>query len=125
VGVVVVLTGETVAFFSEVSIVEFFTSTRWEPMFQDRHFGVLPLLVGSVMVAGGAAIIALPVGLLTAIFLSEYATDGVQRVLKPVLEILAGVPTVVYGYFALTFVTRCSGRSFRRRTSSTRRRRAS
>jgi phosphate transport system permease protein len=105
VGVVVVLLSETIAFFAEVSIVEFLTSTRWEPMFQDRHFGVLPLLVGSVMVAGGAAIIALPVGLLTAIFLSEYATDGVQRVLKPVLEILAGVPTVVYGYFALTFVT--------------------
>ena len=105
VGVVVVLMRETIAFFGEVSIVEFLTSTRWEPMFQDKHFGVLPLLAGSVMVAGGAAVIALPIGLLTAIFLSEYASAGVQKILKPVLEILAGVPTVVYGYFALTFVT--------------------
>jgi phosphate transport system permease protein len=104
-GVVFVLMRETIAFFGEVSIVEFLTSTRWEPMFQDKHFGVLPLLAGSVMVAGGAAVIALPIGLLTAIFLSEYASSRVQKVLKPVLEILAGVPTVVYGYFALTFVT--------------------
>jgi phosphate transport system permease protein len=105
VGVVLVLLRETVAFFGEVSIVDFLTDTRWEPMFQDKHFGVLPLLAGSVMVAAGAALIALPVGLLTAIFLSEYATPGLQKILKPVLEVLAGVPTVVYGYFALTFVT--------------------
>jgi phosphate transport system permease protein len=105
VGVVVVLLSETVAFFSEVSIVEFLTGTRWEPMFQEKHFGVLPLLAGSFMVAGGAALIALPVGLLTAIFLSEYASPRLRKVLKPLLEILAGIPTVVYGYFALTFVT--------------------
>lgn len=105
VGVVAVLLGETINFFSQVSIVEFLTSTRWEPMFQEKHFGVLPLLAGSFMVAGGAAVIALPVGLLTAIFLSEYAPSGMRKVLKPVLEILAGIPTVVYGYFALTFVT--------------------
>jgi phosphate transport system permease protein len=105
VGVVVVLLRETVSFFSEVSIVEFLTSTRWEPMFQDQHFGVLPLLAGSMMVAVGAGAIALPLGLMTAIFLSEYAPSRLRRVLKPVLEILAGVPTVVYGYFALTFIT--------------------
>ncbi len=105
VGVVAVLLGETVNFFSQVSIVEFFTGTRWEPMFLEKHFGVLPLLAGSFMVAGGAALIALPVGLLTAIFLSEYASQGLRKTLKPVLEILAGIPTVVYGYFALTFVT--------------------
>lgn len=105
VGVVVVLLRETIAFFGQVSIIEFLTSTRWEPAFQEKHFGVMPLLVASVLVAGGAALIALPVGLLTAIFLSEYASDRVQKVLKPMLEILAGIPTVVYGYFALTFVT--------------------
>jgi phosphate transport system permease protein len=104
-GVVAVLLRETISFFSEVSIIEFLTDTRWEPMFQEKHFGVLPLLLGSVMVAGGAGIIALPVGLMTAIFLSEYSGPRLRRTLKPVLEILAGVPTVVYGYFALTFVT--------------------
>jgi len=104
-GVVVVLLRETISFFSEVSIVEFLTDTRWEPMFQEKHFGVLPLLSGSVMVAVGAGVIALPIGLMTAIFLSEYAAPRVRRTLKPVLEILAGVPTVVYGYFALTFIT--------------------
>jgi phosphate transport system permease protein len=105
VGVVAVLLGESINFFSQISIVEFLTGTRWEPMFQEKHFGVLPLLFGSVMVAAGAAIIALPIGLLTAIFLSEYAPTGLRKVLKPLLEILAGIPTVVYGYFALTFVT--------------------
>jgi phosphate transport system permease protein len=74
-------------------------------LFQDQHFGVLPLLTGSVLVAGGAGVIAVPLGLLTAIFLSEYAGVRLRKILKPVLEILAGIPTVVYGYFALTFVT--------------------
>jgi len=105
VGVVLVLLRETTAFFSEVSIVEFLTGTRWEPLFQDRHFGVLPLLTGSILVAGGAGVIAVPLGLLTAIFLSEYASRRLREILKPVLEVLAGIPTVVYGYFALTFVT--------------------
>ncbi len=105
VGVVAVLAGETFNFFQQVSVVEFLTGTRWEPMFLEKHFGVLPLLAGSFQVAAGAAVIALPVGLMTAIFLSEYAAPGLRKVLKPVLEILAGIPTVVYGYFALTFVT--------------------
>ena len=105
IGVVLVLLRETIAFFAEVSIIDFLTDTRWEPMFQEKHFGVMPLLAGSVIVAGGAALIALPVGLLTAIYLSEYASARVQKILKPLLEILAGIPTVVYGYFALTFVT--------------------
>lgn len=105
VGVVAVLAGETVNFFTQVSVVEFLTGTRWEPMFLEKHFGILPLLAGSFMVAAGAAVIALPVGLLTAIFLSEYAPRRLRRILKPMLEVLAGIPTVVYGYFALTFVT--------------------
>jgi len=85
--------------------VDFLTDTRWEPMFQEQHFGVLPLLMGSMLIAGGAGVIAVPLGVLTAIFLSEYAGQRLRKVLKPVLEILAGIPTVVYGYFALTFVT--------------------
>jgi phosphate transport system permease protein len=105
VGVVLVLLRETLAFFGEVSLVDFLTDTRWEPMFQEQHFGVLPLLSGSLLVAGGAGLIALPLGLLTAIFLSEYSGSRLRRALKPLLEILAGIPTVVYGYFALTFVT--------------------
>jgi phosphate transport system permease protein len=105
VGVVVVLLRETVGFFAEVPLTAFLTDTRWEPMFQEKHFGVLPLLAGSFMVAAGAAALALPVGVLSAIFLSEYAAPRLRRVLKPLLEILAGIPTVVYGYFALTFVT--------------------
>lgn len=104
-GVVVVLLSESVSFFRQVSIIDFLTDTRWEPMFQEKRFGVLPLLAGSFIVAGGAAVIALPAGLLAAIFLSEYARDRTRKILKPVLEILAGIPTVVYGYFALTFVT--------------------
>ena len=105
IGVIFVLLEETVRFFAEVSIIEFLTATRWTPQFQEKHFGVLPLLAGSFQVAVGAAIIALPTGLLTAIFLSEYAPPRLRKVLKPALEILAGIPTVVYGYFALTFVT--------------------
>ena len=84
---------------------DFFTGTQWTPLFQDAQFGVLPLLAGSFLVAAGAAIIAIPVGLLTAIFLSEYAGPRLRGALKPLLEILAGIPTVVYGYFALTFIT--------------------
>lgn len=105
VGVVAVLLTESLAFFRQVPLSEFLTGTRWEPMFQEPRFGVLPLLAGSFMVAAGAAILAVPLGLMAAIFLSEYATPRLRGVLKPVLEVLAGIPTVVYGYFALTFVT--------------------
>ena len=105
VGIVLSLITETVGFFRKVSILEFLTGTRWTPLFDPAHFGILPLLAGTLMVAIGASLVALPVGLATAIYLSEYAPDGLRRVVKPVLEVLAGVPTVVYGYFALTFVT--------------------
>lgn len=104
-GIVAVLLVETMAFFAEVSVVEFLTGTVWTPLFEDPSFGILPLLGGSFLVAGGAALVALPIGLLTAIFLSEYAPNRLRAVLKPALELLAGIPTVVYGYFALTFVT--------------------
>jgi phosphate transport system permease protein len=103
VGIVVVLFEETVRFFLEVSPGEFLTSTRWAP--QQGSFGVLPLVYGTLMATFIAIAVALPVGLLTAIYLSEYAPKRLRQWLKPALEILAGVPTVVYGYFALTFIT--------------------
>ena len=104
-GIIVVLAVETVAFLGEVSIVEFLTGTEWTPLFANQHFGVLPLVVGTMLVSAIAMVVALPMGLLAAVYLSEYSPSGVRRVVKPVLEILAGVPTVVYGYFALTFVS--------------------
>jgi phosphate transport system permease protein len=104
-GIISVLVFETVEFLREVPISEFLFGTVWTPLFFDRHFGVLPLVTGTLLASAIAMIVALPAGLLTAIYLSEYATSRVRRVLRPVLEILAGVPTVVYGYFALLFVT--------------------
>jgi phosphate transport system permease protein len=104
-GIIAVLFAETAAFLREVPITEFLFGTIWTPLFFDKHFGVLPLVAGTVVVSAIAMAVALPGGLLVAIYLSEYARPGVRRALKPVLEILAGVPTVVYGYFALLFVT--------------------
>jgi phosphate transport system permease protein len=104
-GIIVVLAVETFEFLREVPILEFLTGTEWTPLFANRHFGVLPLVVGTLLVSGIAMLVALPMGLLAAVYLSEYAPDGVRRIVKPVLEVLAGVPTVVYGYFALLFVT--------------------
>jgi phosphate transport system permease protein len=105
VGIVSVLVFEAALFFQEVSIIEFLTSTRWTPLFASKHFGVLPLVTGTMLTSVGAMLVALPLGLLSAVYLSEYAPGRVRRVLKPVLEVLAGIPTVVYGYFALLFVT--------------------
>ena len=105
IGIVVVLIEESIGFFREVGLVEFLTGTRWAPLFSDQAFGILPLLNGTLLIAVGASLVALPVGLLSAIYLSEYASTRVRKVVKPVLEVLAGIPTVVYGYFALTFVT--------------------
>lgn len=105
IGIVLVLLTETVQFFGEVSIIEFVTGTKWTPQFADKHFGILPLLNGTLMVTVIASLVAIPIGVATAIYLSEYAPNGVRKVVKPILEILAGVPTIVYGYFALTFVT--------------------
>ncbi len=105
VGIILTLLQETVLFLREVSVIEFLTGTRWTPLFASKHFGVLPLVSGTLLTSVGAMLVALPLGLLAAVYLSEYATPRVRRVLKPVLELLAGIPTVVYGYFALTFVT--------------------
>ena len=105
VGIVFVLIFESVQFFSEVSFLEFVTGTKWTPLFASKQFGVLALVAGTALTAVLAMFVALPMGLLSAIYLSEYAPEQLRRVLKPVLEILAGIPTVVYGYFALLFVT--------------------
>ena len=105
IGIIAVLAAETAAFLSEVPILEFLFGTEWTPLFSTPRFGVLPLVVGTTLVSLIAMLVALPMGLLSAIYLSEYADSRVRRVLKPVLELLAGIPTVVYGYFALLFVT--------------------
>lgn len=104
-GIIAVLALETGQFLREVPIREFLFGTEWTPLFSIKHFGVLPLVGGTFLTSLIAMAVALPGGLLTAIYLSEYAASGTRRVVRPVLEVLAGVPTVVYGYFALQFVT--------------------
>ncbi len=104
-GIILVLAVETFAFLREVPITDFLFGTEWTPLFATPSFGVLPLVSGTVLVSAIAMLVALPCGLLSAIYLSEYADHRVRRMIKPILEILAGVPTVVYGYFALLFVT--------------------
>ena len=103
VGIVAILLAEGLSFFREVNPIDFLTGTRWTPA--SGSFGVLPLILGTLLIAAGASVIALPVGTLSAIFLAEYASPQVRGVIKPILEVLAGVPTIVYGYFALTFIT--------------------
>jgi phosphate transport system permease protein len=100
-----VLLFEAVDFFQQVSLLEFFTGTKWTPLFTPQSFGILPLVWGTLFVTLIALAVSIPLGLGSAIFLSEYAPDKLRRTIKPILEILAGIPTVVYGYFALTFVT--------------------
>ncbi len=105
VGIVVALFVPAIEFFREVSIWDYLTGTEWTALFSDPQFGVLPLVAGTFLVTLVAALVCAPFGLGAAIFLSEYAHDRARKFLKPTLEILAGIPTVVYGYFALTFVT--------------------
>lgn len=103
--IVAVLVVESVPFFGNVSPIEFLFGTTWTPMFEPRSFGVLPLVAGTFLVAAGAALVAVPLGVGSALFLAEYAPTALRNWLKPTLEVLAGVPTVVYGYFAVNFVT--------------------
>jgi phosphate transport system permease protein len=105
VGIVVVLLVETLAFFAEVSPARFLGDTQWTPLFAEKHFGIWPLVSGTVLTTAIALAVALPLGLLAAVYLSEFASERVRRFFKPALEMLAGVPTLVYGYFALTVVT--------------------
>ena len=105
VGIVLSLLHETLAFFAEVPIVSFLTGVEWSPLFADPQFGVLPLIGGTLLITAIALVVAIPLGLGSALYLSEYAKPRTRRTLKPVLEVLAGIPTIVFGYFALTFFT--------------------
>jgi phosphate transport system permease protein len=105
VAIVVILVAESLAFFKQVSLIEFLSDTQWSPLFGDAHYGILPLVSGTLVTSAVALLVAVPLGTITAIYLSEFANPKVREVVKPCLEILAGIPTVVYGYFALLFVT--------------------
>jgi phosphate transport system permease protein len=105
IGIVLVLVIEAAQFFREVSIVEFLTDTKWTPLFVPKHFGILPLFCGTMLVSVGAIIVALPIGLGTAIYLSEYASNPVREIVKPILEILAGIPSVVFGFVAVVLIS--------------------
>ena len=105
IGIVVVLSYESFGFFKEISLREFFTETQWTPLFAEPKFGILPLVSGTLLTTAIALIVALPLGLTVTVYLSEYAPHKVREIIKPILELLAAVPTVVYGYFALLSLT--------------------
>ncbi len=103
--IVGVLLYESLSFFKTVSVVEFFTDTQWTPLFEDAHYGIMPLVSGTLTTSAIALAVAVPIGTVSAIFLSEFASHKTREIVKPILELLVGVPTVVFGYFALFFVT--------------------
>lgn len=105
IGIVITLITETYQFFQQVPILEFIFGTKWSPLITPKSFGVLPLLNGTLMITLIACLVAIPLGLASAIYLSEYAPKKVRSIVKPILEVLAGVPTIVYGYFALSLIT--------------------
>lgn len=105
VGIVAVLSSETIAFLGEVSLADLLFDTQWTPLFAEKHFGIWPLVMGTLMITSIAMTVALPFGLMAAIYLSEFASSRARQWFKPALEILAGIPTIVYGYFALIFVS--------------------
>jgi len=105
VGIVASLLEGTLEFFGEVGVGEFLTGTEWSPSFTDPQFGVLPLVGGTLLITAIALIVAVPLGIGSAIYLSEYARPRTRKIFKPILELLAGIPTIVFGYFALTFFT--------------------
>lgn len=105
VGIVVTLLKETLFFFKEVSFIDFYTGTTLKPLSQNPEFGVLPLITGTLISTLIAMLVAIPIGLMAAIYLSEYASERIRKIFKPLLEVLAGIPTIVYGFFAFTFVT--------------------
>ncbi|HCU84138.1 phosphate ABC transporter permease subunit PstC [Methylophilus sp. UBA6697] len=103
--IVGVLLYESLSFFKTVSVIEFFTDTQWTPLFEDAHYGIMPLVSGTLTTSAIALAVAVPIGTISAIFLSEFASHKTREIIKPILELLVGVPTVVFGYFALFFVT--------------------
>jgi phosphate transport system permease protein len=104
-GIVLSLVGETITFFGDVGVGDYLFGTEWAPLFEPASFGVLPLVLGTMLISAVAMVVAVPLGLAAAIYLSEYANPRVRKIIKPILELLAGVPTIVFGYFALTFFT--------------------
>ncbi len=104
-GIVFSLAEETIQFFREVGVADFLFGTEWSPLFASPKFGVLPLVTGTLLITAIALCVAIPLGLGAAVYLSEYASTRVRKTVKPVLELLAGIPTIVFGYFALTFFT--------------------
>ena len=111
-GIVYILVSESVVFFSHVPILDFLTDTQWTPLFDDAHFGIVVLLSGTLVSSGVALLVAIPLGTIIAIYLSEFAGPRTRETVKPMLELLSGVPTIVYGYFALLFVTPLLQRMF-------------
>lgn len=105
IGIVAILLNESLGFFKTVSVVDFFTDTQWTPLFEDAHFGIMPLVAGTLTTSFIALAVAIPLGTIGAIYLSEFASHKARETVKPILELLVGVPTVVFGYFALFFVT--------------------
>lgn len=105
ISIIIILAIDSFEFFQEVSIKEFFTSKQWTPLFSEKHFGILPLLMGTLLTTTIAILVAVPLGLVIAVYLNEYASPKFTAIVKPVLETLAAIPTVVYGFFALQFVT--------------------
>ncbi len=105
VGIILILSIETIKFFTSVSLIDFLTDTQWTPLFAQKHYGILPLLSGTLLTSFIAISVALPIGLSISVYLSEYAPSGFRKSIKPLLELLAAVPTVVYGFFALIVVT--------------------
>ncbi|WP_153145174.1 phosphate ABC transporter permease subunit PstC [Dechloromonas sp. H13] len=105
VGIVYVLVSESIHFFQQVSIVDFLTDTQWTPLFDDAHFGIMVLVSGTVVSSFVALAVAIPMGTIIAIYLSEFANSKVREIAKPILELLGGIPTIVFGYFALLVVT--------------------
>lgn len=105
IGIIFTLSSETIEFFKRVPFIDFFTGTTLKPLSQNPEFGVLPLVMGTVTSSVIALLVAAPIGLMSAIYLSQYASKRVRKILKPLLELLAGIPTIVYGFFAFTFVT--------------------
>lgn len=103
--IVGVLLYESLSFFKTVSIVDFFTDTQWTPLFEDAHYGIMPLISGTLTTSAVALAVAIPVGTIAAIYLSEFASHKTREIVKPILELLVGVPTIVFGYFALLFLT--------------------
>ncbi|TXI43895.1 phosphate ABC transporter permease subunit PstC [Methylophilus sp.] len=103
--IVGVLLYESLSFFKTVSVIDFFTDTQWTPLFEDAHYGIMPLVSGTLTTSAIALAVAVPIGTISAIFLSEFASHKTREIVKPILELLVGVPTVVFGYFALFFVT--------------------